>query len=232
MDLLLCPFFWAHESVTKLVRRYYREIKIALLLIAHASLFGLFFPELRNSFGEWSRNILVLILFVSPLARIFPISFFQLLLGMRRELGILFAYLATVHGIGYLTDPLWFPLSFAMYLASPLRIEPVLLFGVVSYILTLPLLVTSNAISLRLLKRKWVTLHRIVYAVFVFGMIHAFAIRRASGIWDAVLVISVYVALKALARYPHVAPIVWVRRFVGDAYGRYMQADEQRTRLQ
>lgn len=221
MNLLLRPFFWAHEGVTKLLRQYYRQIKIALLLIAHASLFGLFFPELRNSFGELSRNLLVLILFVSPLARIFPISFFQLLLGMRRELGILFAYLATVHGVGYLMDPMWFPLSWSTYFASPLRIEPILLLGVVSYILTLPLLATSNALSLRLLKRRWVTLHRIVYAVFVFGMIHAFAIRYASGIWDAIFVISIYIALKALARYPHVAPIVRVRKFVGEAYGRW-----------
>lgn len=221
MDTLFRLLFRAHDGITKFFRRYYRQIKMGILLIAHAGLFGFFFPDLRNSFGEWSRNLLVAILFLSPMARIFPIPLFQLLMGMRRELGIFFAYLATVHGVGYLIDPLWFPLPFATYLVSPLRIEPMLLLGVASYILTLPLLATSNALSIRLLKRKWGALHRVVYAVFVFGMIHAFAIRQSSDIWEALLVLGTYVTLKILAQYPNIVPISSIRKLTGEAYGRY-----------
>ena len=222
MAIFLRPFFWMHDGVTKLVRQYYREIKIALLLVAHASLFGLLFPELRNSFGEWARNLLIVLLFASPLSRIFPIAFFQLLMGMRRELGILFAYLVTVHGVGYLIDPLWFPLPLVTYAHAPLLIEPVVLLGIAAYILTLPLLVTSNMISMRLLKGRWKTLHRLVYLVFVLGMLHAFVIRQPSGVWEALLVLGVYAALKMLARYPNIAPIVSFKRAVKEEYGRYV----------
>ena len=225
MDVLLYPFFWVYEGVTKFLRKYYREIRIALLLIAHASLFGLFFPGLRNGFGEWSRDLLVLILFVSPLARIFPISLFHLIMGMRRELGILFAYLATVHGIGYLMDPVWFPLPLSSYVASPSQMGYPLLLGVAAYILTLPLLFTSNAFSIRFLKKRWKPLHRLTYVVFVLGMIHAFAIRHASGIWDAAFVISVYLALKVLAKSPNVAPILLIRKIVGSKH-RHFQTRE------
>ncbi|QQR77122.1 MAG: ferric reductase-like transmembrane domain-containing protein [Candidatus Moraniibacteriota bacterium] len=215
-------FFWMYDEATTFLRRWYQEVKMAILLIAHASLFGFFFPDLRNSFGEWSRNLLVFIVFLSPITKLFPISLFQLLMGMRRQLGIFFAYLVTVHGIGYLIDPVWFPLPLLTYFATPLRIEPVLLAGIVSYMLTLPLLFTSNALSIRILKRKWVTLHRIVYGVFFFGMIHSFTIRHASGIWNAVFVISVYLALKILARYPNIVPISSIKKFVGEEYGRYV----------
>ncbi len=222
MTTILRPFFWTYDGIVALLRRYYQEAKIAILLIAHASLLGFFFPDLRNSFGEWSRNLLVFIVFVSPLTKLFPISLFQLLIGMRRQLGIFFAYLVTVHGIGYLMDSAWFPLPFTAYLFAPLRIEPVLLLGIVSYALTLPLLFTSNALSIRILKRKWVILHRIVYGVFVLGMIHAFTIRNASGVWNAIFVISIYFVLKILVRYPTIFPISSIKKFIGEEYRRYL----------
>ena len=221
MNAFFSVCFASNDWAVSFLRRNYRQIKTAILLVAHASLLGFFFPEVRNGFGEWARNILILILFLSPIARIFPIAIFQLLLGMRRELGILFAYLATVHGVGYLIDPLWFPLPISAYLSSPFQMGYALLAGVAAYVLTLPLLVTSNSLSIRLLRKKWMILHRIVYAVFVFGMIHAFAVRNPSGIGDALLVISLYIALKLLARNPRIAPVSSIREFVGKCYEQF-----------
>jgi DMSO/TMAO reductase YedYZ heme-binding membrane subunit len=224
---ILRALFFLHDGAAEFVRKYYGQVKIVLLLIAHASLFGFFFPDARNDFGEWARNILLGLLFLSPLARLFPISLLQLLMGLRRQLGILFAYLVSVHGLGYFLDPNFFQFAIAPFLSSPLQIDPRLLCGMVAYVLTLPLLLTSNDLSLKLLKGNWKKLHRIVYVVFVLGMLHAFTIREASGWWEAALVIGAYLVLKICAHSPNVGALLSLKKYVAEEYARYRVPREE-----
>lgn len=221
--------FFLHDAAVALLRRRSEQVKTAVLLFAHASLFGFFFPDLRNDFGEWARNVLIFLLFLSPLARLFPIPLLQLLMGMRRQFGILFAYLVSVHGLGYFFDPNFFQFAIAPHLAAPLQIDSRLLFGIFAYTLTLPLLFTSNNVSLRLLKGNWKKLHRIVYLVFVLGMLHAFTIREASGVWEALFIISVYLALKVFARYPNISGLLSLKKFVAEEYVRYRLLNTEKS---
>jgi methionine sulfoxide reductase heme-binding subunit len=92
---------------------------------------------------------------------------------LRKEIGILMGTLALVHGISYIipyptyffTTNFWTERSYALS------------FGFIALLLTLPLLFTSNIWSIKLLGKKWKILHRLVYIVIIFTVIHVVALK-------------------------------------------------------
>lgn len=203
IDPLLVLCFRIHDIVSGFLARHLRAVKTAILLLAHLALFGLLFPELRKDAGNLAAIVLIGILFLSPLSKIFRMRLLLQMMGLRREFGILMGYLVIVHVVGYFIDPLWFDEFFAPYLGSGfLMMEPTFLFGTAAYVLTLPLLFTSNAIALRILGgRRWKGLHRLVYPLFVFTMLHRFTIKGMTtmALLQAVLLIGAYALIKLLA---------------------------------
>lgn len=227
-DAFLIPCFRAHDRLSAFFSRYLLEIKRTVLIVAHLSLFGFLFPDLRKDFGEMAANVLIVILFLSPFAKVFQTRLLVQLMGIRRELGILMAYLATVHGLGYILDPAWFAVFIAPHWRTDfLLIEPRLLLGMLAYALTLPLLLTSNNLALRFLGgKRWKMLHRLVYGVFVLAIFHRFFTR--SDIWfdgvaliEAGILIGAYVLMKLLARRNFIAPLRELIGYVASQYQQY-----------
>lgn len=224
--------FRLHETLFKWVSGHSRILKIGILMVAHASLLGFLFPEARNDFGEMALNLLIVILFLSPVAAITRMPLLRIAMGFRRELGILMGYLAMVHGLGHLVDPSFFDLSIAPYLPGDiLSIDPFLLFGAAGLVLTFPLLLTSNALALRALGGvRWKRLHRIVYPMFVFAVLHRSvgpegvyddAVKAAQG----VLLLGGYSLLKFLVWKPESFPLLrTVISSVGARYGEHSYA--------
>lgn len=168
--------FRLHDALFRWISGHIRILKIGILIVAHASFLGFLFPEMRNDFGEMAANLLIVILFLSPVAAITRMPLLHIAMGFRRELGILVGYLAMVHGLGYLIDPSFFDLAIAPYLPGDiLSIESFVIFGAAALVLTFPLLLTSNALALRALGGvRWKRLHRIVYPMFVLVVSHRF----------------------------------------------------------
>lgn len=220
LRVLMRIAFRIHDQVCDWLGRYYFQVKRGLLVLAHLSLFGFFFPDLRHQFGELSGNLLIAILFLSPLSKIFRIRFLQQLMGLRRELGIMFGYLATVHGVGYLTDPLITPYFLEQVNSAVLGWwERPLLFGFLAFSLTLPLLFTSNNLANRLLGgRNWKLLHRTVYVMALFAVIHRFLIKGLStvALVEMIILVAGYILAKLLAWSNFLPPLVkliaWVAR--------------------
>lgn len=201
---LLTSLFLVHDALTDFLVRHMQGVKRGMLIIAHLTLFGFFFPELRNTFGEQAFNILFFLLFLSPLSKILRMRLLLILMSYRRQMGILMAYLATIHGIGYLADPLWFEFLIAPYFPGDIaHIEPRLLAGILAYALTLPLLFTSNDFANRILGKNWKRLHTLVYGVFVLAVFHKFTVAGgfadAGAITQAVALILFYILLKSWA---------------------------------
>jgi methionine sulfoxide reductase heme-binding subunit len=212
MQKIIFLIFQIHDGVANFFARYIKEIKQTILIIAHLSLFGLFFPDLRKEFGELAGNLLIFILFLSPLSRIFRIRFLLQLMSIRRELGILMAYLAIVHGVGYMIDPLWFQ---SLILPTLSVWQNGFLFGMISFALTLPLLLTSNNLALKYLGgKKWKWLHRSVYALFIFAVLHRFFIKTKNdadtffAFAQAGILLGTYLLLKLLAWKNFFPPLV------------------------
>lgn len=195
--------FWWHDVASAFLAKHLFLVKKSILIAAHLSLLGFFFPEMRKDFGELAGNLLIVILFLSPISKILRMRLLLQAMSLRRELGITMAYLATVHGVGFLLDPEWFALFIAPYWREDFfAIEPAYILGMGAYFLTLPLLLTSNNLAQRFLGSKWKLLHRLVYALFVLAIFHRFLIRGGAEIGEVlqvVLLLSSYVLAKILA---------------------------------
>ncbi len=229
VEKLLLLGFRLHSVLFTWLSRHIRTVKTVILIVAHASLIGLFFPEMRTEFGEMSLNILIVILFLSPAAAITRMPLLLVTMGFRRELGILVGYLAMVHGLGYFIDPVSFALSIAPYLPGDiLSIDPILLLGIAALVLLFPLLLTSNAFALRTLGGvRWKRLHTLVYPMFVLVVLHRFmASGGLSGgmaeVGEVILLLGGYSLLKFLAWKPE--SFLFLRRIlssIGERYRRY-----------
>ncbi len=210
-----------HESASRFLVTHIFTVKRGILVLAHLSLAGFLFPDLRKDFGGWAANLLILILFISPLSKIFRMPLLLQLMMLRRELGIMMGYLATVHGVGYLIDPDWFAFTVAPILAGDIwGNDPRYVFGLLAYVLTLPLLLTSNALAQRILGARWKLLHRTVYLMFAFAIIHRFLVKGmpTAVVFEIALLLGSYGLAKALAWRNFLPPLVHIIRLVAEDY--------------
>ncbi|OGI14529.1 MAG: hypothetical protein A3E38_01585 [Candidatus Moranbacteria bacterium RIFCSPHIGHO2_12_FULL_54_9] len=229
LDPIAIFCFRLHDFASDIFAKHLFLIKRSLLIVAHLSLFGFLLPDLRTDFGQMAANVLIFILFLSPLSRIFRMRLLLQMMSIRRELGILMAYMATVHGLGYLLDPAWFAIYVGPYWRTDFfAIEPRFLFGMLAYALTLPLFLTSNNLAMRFLGgAKWKLLHRIVYAVFVAAIFHRFLIRgvrvsdNISGLIQAILLIAAYAFAKLLAWKNFLPPLREAIAYIAGRYRRF-----------
>jgi DMSO/TMAO reductase YedYZ heme-binding membrane subunit len=206
-DAFFVACFTLHDALCDWMARHWFFIKRTLLAVAFLSLFFVMAPSLRRSVGNLAETMLVGILFLSPLATIFRMRLLALLMGLRREFGILMGCFALVHGAAYFVDPASFSQNIAPYLnASFFSMQPLFYFGIVALALTLPLLFTSNNVSVRLLgSQKWKHVHRIVYTLLFVVLLHVLFLRgmrsgytRVDWLQPASIIIG-YLFLKVLA---------------------------------
>ena len=221
---LLRILYRLHDFASDFLVKHIFSVKRAILALAHVSLFGFLFPEMRKEFGELAANLLIVILFISPLSKIFRMRLLVQLMMLRRELGIMMGYLATVHGVGYLIDPDWYAFIVAPMLTGDIWGEdPRYVFGLLAYALTLPLLLTSNALSQKLMGPKWKMLHRTVYLMFGFAIIHRFLVKGAPVyvIFEIVLLLGSYGLAKLLAWKNFIPLLSDINRLIAEDYRRY-----------
>jgi DMSO/TMAO reductase YedYZ heme-binding membrane subunit len=226
MRTLLHAFFWLHDITSDFLAKHLLLIKRLILIGAHLSLFGLLFPVLRKDFGEMAEIMLLGILFLSPLSKLFRMRLLLQLMGLRREMGITMAYLATVHVLGFFLDPEWYVPFVDFYLGQQYwKTDPSLLFGLIAYLLTLPLLFTSNSLAQRFLGgRNWKRLHRVVYVVFIAVAFHKSLVGKgvtSSTLFEATALVLVYLVAKLLAWKNFFPPLEKLIVYVASQYRIY-----------
>lgn len=225
--VLFC--FGLHDFISESIAKNFLLIKRGMLAAAFLSLLWVLFPETRKSFGNLAEGMLLFILFLSPLAKIFQMRLLVQLMGLRREFGILMGCFALVHGAAYFIDPTSFSLDIAPYLnADFFSMQPLFYFGILSLILTLPLFLTSNNFSMRILGgKKWKMLHRIIYVLLLAVLLHIFFLRSMRGGYDVIGLIQPagiifgYVLLKALAWKNFITPLREMIAYVAARYRRH-----------
>jgi len=224
---LLRGLFVVHDKLSDFIMRYVRYIKIGLLTVAYLSLLGFFFPQMAKTYGSFAQDILFVIVFVSPLSKLFRMRLLYQLMGLRRELGILFAFTAMVHGLSYIIDPDWYAFFIAPFTSQPLAMLPRYVFGILALMFTIPLLITSNTISVKLLRSNWKKVHWLVYPLFFFMLFHSFLpeernfVSEVFGWMQSILVFGVYIFLKVLVKHNFVTPLRNSIEYVGHKYVEY-----------
>ena len=118
-----------------------------------------------HSLGLWAMSFLFVVLSVRYLKRWLKFN----LQPMRRRLGLAAFIYALLHMMAYTALILGFEFT---ELAADIQKRPYILVGALAIILMLPLALTSTKGWQRRLKRKWKTLHLLVYPVAFLVLIH------------------------------------------------------------
>jgi len=121
---------------------------------------------LTHESGQWALRFLLITLTITPLRRLTKINW---LIKLRRMLGLFVFFYATLHFITYIWLDQFFDWQ-EILIDIPKR--PFITIGFVSFLLLLPLAITSTKSMQRRLKKKWKTLHKLVYIVPVLVVIH------------------------------------------------------------
>jgi len=116
--------------------------------------------------GEWALRFVLITLCVTPLRKLLGLSW---LLRLRRMLGLYAFFYACLHFL------VWFWLDRELQLADVIEDiikRPYITVGFSAFMLLVPLAVTSNKYSIRLLKQRWQSLHKAVYLIAALGVLH------------------------------------------------------------
>lgn len=121
-----------------------------------------------RSTGTWTLVFLLATLAVTPLRRLGGLT---ALARHRRMLGLFAFFYGSLHVLAYL----WWDQFFDWgAILRDVGERPFITAGVTAYLLMVPLALTSTRGMMRRLGRHWQTLHRLVYAVAVAGVVHHF----------------------------------------------------------
>ncbi|MFQ5760913.1 MAG: sulfite oxidase heme-binding subunit YedZ, partial [Acidiferrobacterales bacterium] len=121
----------------------------------------------RRYTGDWTLRFLLIALTVTPLRRL---TGWHVVIRLRRMLGLFAFFYACLHFVSYI----WLD-QFFMWdaIIEDILDRPYITVGVASFLLLIPLAVTStNGMVRRLGARRWQRLHQLVYVIGVLGVIH------------------------------------------------------------
>lgn len=128
---------------------------------------------LTHTTGDWAIRLLLASLAVTPLRKVFGWTF---LAPHRRTLGLFAFFYACMHLLTYVVLDQFFDWS---AIAEDVLERPYITAGFTGFLCLVPLAVTSTRAWMRRLGRRWVALHRLVYAASVAVVIHYLWLTKA-----------------------------------------------------
>lgn len=121
---------------------------------------------LTHETGLWALRFLLLTLLVTPLRQLSGLPW---LIKFRRMLGLFVFFYALLHFFTYI----WLDQFFDWReILLDIAKRPFITVGFLSFMLLLPLVLTSNKAMQRRLKKNWVRLHRLVYLIPPLVILH------------------------------------------------------------
>ena len=120
--------------------------------------------ELRT--GIWALTLLVVTLAITPLRRL---TGWNVLGGYRRMLGLFAFTYACLHFLTWFGVDQFFALA---YIGKDIVKRPYITVGFASFLLMIPLAITSRTSMVRRLGKRWATLHSLVYLAALGGVVH------------------------------------------------------------
>ena len=123
--------------------------------------------EITNQTGIWTLRLLLITLAVTPARRL---TGWNRLIQLRRMLGLFAFFYGSLHLLTYI----WLDQFFAVEeIIADVMERPFITVGFASFVLLLPLAVTSTTAMIKRLGGKWwLRLHRLVYAIAIGGVVH------------------------------------------------------------
>lgn len=152
------------------------------------SILSFLFLANENTIKEtWNiaMQLLRIILFLPILAKVFDLSFAKKMMIFRKEIGILMWIMAIVHSAQYFIwdMSLWF-WEIEFWIDSGWITY--LWYWFIATFIAIILTITSNTYSQKLLWKKWKILHRSVYILLIFTLLHIILVKISKH-WTEVL---------------------------------------------
>ena len=122
--------------------------------------------EITHHTGEWTLLFLVFTLSMSPLKRFTNLNIW---ISIRRMLGLFAFFYASIHMLSYVG--LDYRFDFEPLINDVLKKKFVFI-GFSAWLLLIPLAITSSDKMVRLLKQNWKKLHKLIYVISIFGVLH------------------------------------------------------------
>ena len=124
--------------------------------------------EITHFTGEWTLLFIIFTLSMSPLKKITNLNVW---ISFRRMLGLFLFFYATLHMLTYVVID--YRLDFQS-ISKDIITKKFIFVGFAAWVLLLPLALTSSKKAMIFLKDKWKKLHRLIYLISIFGLIHFF----------------------------------------------------------
>jgi methionine sulfoxide reductase heme-binding subunit len=154
--------------------------------------------EITHRTGDWALRFVLIALAVTPLRRI---SGWTVLARFRRMLGLYAFFYASLHFATYVVLDLG---GYWPQILEDLVKRPYITIGFLAWLGLLPLAITSTKSMMRRLGRRWVQLHRIVYAIGALGVLHYLWLVKADLreplIYAGILAVLLVLRLPPIAR--------------------------------
>jgi sulfoxide reductase heme-binding subunit YedZ len=123
--------------------------------------------ETINRFtGDWALRILLLTLAISPLIRI---TRWNNIIQYRRMVGLFAFFYVCVHLTSYVVLDQFF--DFGAIIDDVFK-RPFITAGFSSFILLIPLAITSTNKMVKRLQYRWIQLHRLIYLIAMLAVLH------------------------------------------------------------
>ena len=122
--------------------------------------------KIINHFGEWTLIFIFLTLSMSPLKKITNSTIW---IKFRRMLGLFVFFYASIHLLSYVG--LDYRFDFQPIINDVLKKKFVFI-GFAAWLLLIPLAITSSNKMMKILKHNWKKIHRLIYVIGIFGVLH------------------------------------------------------------
>ena len=158
---------------------HFRTIRKILLLFSFLPIpFYLLTNLYFANYGKWGWYILIGVMLIRPLADVLPgIGFLHSLVPLRKEFGIMSGLFIVVHSYDFFARKDLNILT-AIFDAKYWSLDSALTWGILGFITVILLLLTSNQLSIRLLRRQWKNVQRLAYPLFFFSAVHIILVNK------------------------------------------------------
>lgn len=122
--------------------------------------------------GNWTIRFLLLTLCISPLAKLTKWR----LIKYRRALGLYAFSYGLFHFLNYTVLDYFFDW---MLILEDIFKRPAITFGMLAFLLLIPLAITSFKYFIKKMAANWKSLHRIIYIITIFAITHNYMMVKA-----------------------------------------------------
>lgn len=143
---------------------------VPLILILYKIVFNQLGPEpikeITHHTGEWTLLFLIFTLSMTPLKKLTNLTIW---ISFRRMFGLFAFFYGSLHLMTYVGLDYRFDLN---SISKDVLTKKFIFIGFAAWLLMVPLAITSSKKMMGLLKHNWKKLHKLVYLISIFGVIH------------------------------------------------------------